>query len=149
MINQNCLQTSKLFKNQAETTQQSRIQMLTKSDGGLIGQAWYSLREAWFGRNADRLIVIDYKKLASEPQATLSQLYGELGETPYQHNFDEVVYDERDYDLGIGLGQLHTVRRKVEYQPRRPDIDEGVFREYERWSFWRTNAPRPGCVVIM
>jgi hypothetical protein len=52
------------------------------------------LREAWFGENAKRLIIIRYEVLTREPARVLRRLFEELREVPYAHDFENVVYDE-------------------------------------------------------
>jgi sulfotransferase len=59
-------------------------------DNGFVGQPWCTLREAWFGENASRLIIVQYEKLVREPKAVLARLYAELGEPPVAHDFENV-----------------------------------------------------------
>ncbi len=96
--------------------------MLLNSETGLIGVAWSAPREAWFSDEAKRLIVVDYERLASEPEAVMRRLYDELGEKWYGHDFARVEYDEPDYDAHIGMPGLHKVRGKVSLEKRESTI---------------------------
>lgn len=44
----------------------SRVETLMNPDKGLIGLTWRMLREAWFSEFADRLILVDYERLAQD-----------------------------------------------------------------------------------
>ena len=98
--------------------------------------AWSTFREAWFGDQAKRLIVIPYDTLAKNPQQTLQRLYAELGEAPFAHDFHNVVYDEPDYDANLGMPGMHKVRETVAYQERKACIPPDLFAKYEGANFW-------------
>src|SRR4051812_42292872 len=78
MLRRNPLQLSRIFNFQPGGSVYSRTEILMNSDNGLIGHAWALLREAWFGENAKRLIVVSYNSLVSQPAATMARLYQEL-----------------------------------------------------------------------
>ena len=137
MLNKNPLQLSRVFGFKPGSSVYARAETLMNSDTGLIGVAWSSMREAWFSDFADRLIVIPYDTLVREPEKTLRRLYGEVGEPYFQHDFDNVVYDEPDYDAAIGMPGLHKVREKVEYKERKISIPPDLFAKYADASFWR------------
>ena len=46
------------------------------------------------------------------PQQTIARLYAALDEAPFAHDFDNIVYDEPDYDTQLGIPGLHKVRPK-------------------------------------
>ena len=137
MLAKNPLQLSRVFNFKPGSSVYSRAELLMNSENGLIGQAWGSFREAWFGDNAGRLIVIPYDTLVREPEQTLRKLYAELDEFPFDHDFENVVYDEPDYDVAIGMPGLHKVRQRVEYIDRKPSIPPDLFAKYNDASFWR------------
>ncbi|KWF66313.1 sulfotransferase [Burkholderia multivorans] len=136
MLAKNPLQLSRMFGFQPGASVYSRAETLMNSESGLIGLAWATLREAWFGSDAARLIVIPYEKLVRHPEATLRRLYDALGEPWYAHDLDNVVYDEPDYDALLGMPGLHKVRQKVEYQERKPCIPPDLYAKYAGASFW-------------
>jgi sulfotransferase len=136
MLAKNPLELSRIFNFQSGGSVYSRVETLMNSENGLIGQAWSTLREAWFGEQARRLIVVPYDHLVQEPGRTLQLLYAELGEIPFAHDFDNVVYDAPDYDAHIGMPGLHKVRQRIEYQQRRPCIPPDLFAKYAAANFW-------------
>jgi sulfotransferase len=136
MLNKNPLQLSRIFKSQAGNSVYSRVEVLMNSEQGLIGRPWANLREAWFGAEAKRLIVINYESLARNPKQVLERLYQEIGEAPFTHDFQNVDYDEPDYDSLLGMPGLHKVREKVEYRERKPCIPPDIFKKYAGSNFW-------------
>lgn len=136
MLNKNPLQLSGIFNFQTGGSVYSRVEILMNADKGLIGKAWSRLREAWFGENAQRLIIIPYEHLAQYPQRTLQRLYAELGEAPFDHDFTNAAYDEPEYDAALGMPGLHTIRPKVEHQERQPCIPPDIFAKYAAANFW-------------
>ena len=118
-------------------------------ENGLIGLAWSGFREAWFSEEARRLIVIDYERLASQPQAVMRQLYRELGEEWFPHDFDHVEYDEPDYDAHIGMPGLHRVRRRVCFEKRESTIPPDLLNKYAGLNFWTKPEMNPKNVIIL
>ncbi|MDR3640487.1 MAG: sulfotransferase [Humidesulfovibrio sp.] len=138
MLNKNPAQLSRIFDYQPGTSIYARAETLMNAETGLIGRALSTFREAWFGELAARqLIVIPYETLAREPRQTLARLYEELGEAPFEHNLDKVVYDEPDYDASIGMPGLHTVREKVEFRERRSILPPDIFARLAPANFWQ------------
>ena len=136
MLGKNPLQLSKIFNFQPGTSVYARVETLMNSDNRLIGQAWSTLREAWFGEHAKRLIIVPYEHLVRDPARTMQRLYEELGAPYFAHDFNNAVYDEPDYDSLLGMPGLHKVRQKVEYEERKPCIPPDVFSKFAGTSFW-------------
>lgn len=149
MLRQNPMQLSRMFNFQPGSSVYGRAEILMNSDTGLVGVAWSSLREAWFSEHAKTLIAVTYDRLVSEPQTVMKRLYEELHEPFFQHDFDDVVYDEPDYDASIGMPGLHKVREKVEYQKREPCIPPDIFTKYADTSFWlKPEMNRRGVTIL-
>jgi sulfotransferase len=136
MLVKNPLQLSRVFNFQPGASVYSRAESLMNSENGLIGLPWATLREAWFGSEAGRLIIISYEGLVRRPEQTLRGLYEELGEPWYAHDFNNAVYDEPDYDALLGMPGLHKVRQKVEFAERKPCIPPDLFAKYAGTGFW-------------
>jgi sulfotransferase len=131
-------QVSRIVSDKTGKTVYARVEQYMEPEHGIIGFAWSALREAWFSELADRLILIPYEKLASSPQTVISDLYGLLGEPHFPHDFENLDYQEDTYDQGMGTPGLHTVRRRVALEPRRPAIPPDLFHKYDDSSFWKT-----------
>jgi sulfotransferase len=136
MLAKNPAQHSRLFNFQLGGSVYARTDALMNHDGGLIGQAWSTLREAWFGEHAQRLVIVPYDHLVKEPKRTMGRLYAELREKPFDHDFNNIAYDEADFDAFLGMPGLHTVRKKVEFLERKPCIPPDIFFKYASTQFW-------------
>jgi sulfotransferase len=149
MLAKNPLQLSRIFKFQPGVSVYARTDVLMNQESGLIGLPWANLREAWFGDQADRLIVVRYENLAAEPGLTMQRLYEALDEPLFEHDFDNVVYDEPDYDAMLGMPGLHSVRHKVEHLRRQPGIPPDVFSRLGSANFWLKPELNPRGVTII
>ena len=135
LVRANPHELSGLFGFEAGGTVYTRVNRLALNDG-LVGYALDALREAYFGEHAGRLILVEYEALTRDPKGTLAHLYDFLGEAPFAHDFQNVDYEARDFDLAIGAPGLHTVRREVSFLPRPTILPPELFRRFEGNSFW-------------
>jgi sulfotransferase len=149
MLAKNPLQLSRIFNFQPGVSVYARTDVLMNQDSGLIGLPWNNLREAWFGDLAERLVVVRYEQLAADPGRTMQRLYEVLDEPQFEHDFDNVVYDEPDYDAMLGMPGLHSVRQKVAYVQRRPSIPPDVFSRLGSANFWLKPDLNPRGVTII
>lgn len=79
LIRRNAFELSGIFGYEPSNTVYTRVARLASSDG-LVGFALDALREAFWGKHADRLILVGYEVLAKHPSETLRQLYQILDE---------------------------------------------------------------------
>lgn len=149
LLAKNPLQLSRMFNFQPGTSIYSRVEALMNSETGQVGLAWSTMREAWFGENAQRLILIPYDRLVKDPRKTLDRLYAELNEPTFTHDFTNVVYDENDFDSHVGMPGLHTVRPEVAYKERKPSIPPDVFSKYAATHFWEKSELNTRGVTIL
>lgn len=149
MIRRNPLQTPRGVNFNAGQTIYSRAETLMNSETGLVGLPWSSLRDAWFGEQAPRLLLIEYDALVSNPERVLRALYQELGEAWYAHNFDAVEHDEKEYDAMLGMPGLHAVRPRVSREVRPPCIPPDIFQKYADANFWRRTEANPRGVKVL
>jgi sulfotransferase len=140
-LRKNPLLVSSMFKGKnGGGTVHARVQSLS-APNGTVGFAWNATQEAFYGENADRLIVVDYEALTREPQRTIDTLYQTLGLPPFAHDFENVVYDEgSEFDAQLGVPGLHTVKRKVSFSERPTVLPPDLFERFVGRNFWR----RPG-----
>jgi sulfotransferase len=149
MLNKNPLRTSRIFGFQRGASVYQRTEALMNGDTGLVGLPWANLREAWFGAYAKRLILVPYEHLAKEPKRTLQKLYAELREPYFKHDFNEVSYEEPEYDEHLGMPGMHTLRKKVSYDERTPSIPPDIFLKYVANQFWDKPEFNTGGVTIL
>jgi sulfotransferase len=148
LVRRNAFEPSGMFGFEAGGTVYTRINRIAASDG-MVGYALDALREAFFGEDAHRLILVEYQALTRAPGATLAMLYDILGLPNYQHDFDNVEYQADDFDLALGARGLHTVRRKVEWIDRETILPPELFNRFSNDMFWRNSeAVRRNVTVL-
>ena len=141
LICANPLALSKLFGNDDE-----RINVYTRTETlaarqRLVGAAWSNLKEAFYGEQANHLLLVDDQYLTRAPAKTLSLIYDFLGEEHFAHDFDNVDYDEPEFDASLSTPGLHRVERQVRFNPRRTILPPDLFERFDKLSFW--NDPTP------
>jgi len=102
----------------------------------MVGMAYNALKEAYYGDYSDKLLLVEYDVLTKQPTETLQKIYHFLGEAPFEHNFNQVEYDEPEFDAKLGLPGLHKVRKKVEFVSRSTILPPDLFEKYDKLSFW-------------
>nr|WP_281501763.1 sulfotransferase [Kordiimonas laminariae] len=148
VFRKNPYENTKMFANDAErATVYSRTEALSQHNR-LVGHAWTALKEAYYGEQAERLLVVDYELLTKAPEQTLRLIYNFVGEEWFEgHNFEDVQFDAPQFDQALGMEGLHTVQPKVEFKPRRTILPPDVFKKYEGMSFWREPAGSAANVI--
>lgn len=136
LYRENAFDLSGIFGFDAGGTVYSRVGQLAPGNG-LVGFALNALREAFYGEQADRLLLIDYEALTRQPQRTMKELYRFIGEPLFRHDFDSVEYEAMDFDLALGTPGLHTVRKKVEFIERGTILPPQLFRSFMDDAFWK------------
>ena len=140
LVRQNAFEPSRLFVNAEErATVFSRVEALAHRDR-TVGFAWSALKEAYYGEHGRSLLILEYDILAQRPAETLNLIYDFLGEPSFQHDFTAVDYAAPAFDAQLATPGLHTVRRTVDFVPRRTILPPDLFQKYAALSFWRDPA---------
>ena len=132
-IQRDPFKSSRLFNYDLSMTVYDRIQAMNR--GAYLGAALNSLRQAWFGEHANKLVVIRYDSLVGRPNEVMRGLYEVLGEPYYDHDFENVEYQEPEFDRFLGLPGFHTVIQKVEPRHRETCLPAELFQQNVR-CFW-------------
>jgi sulfotransferase len=136
LIRKNAFDVSRIFVNpQERATVYSRAEALLNQNR-MIGFSWSALREAYYGADADRMLLVDYDILASRPKECIDLIYNFIGEEPFAHDFDNVSYEAQDFDMQLVAPGLHTVTGKVEFKPRRTVLPPDLFKRCQDLIFW-------------
>ena len=137
LIRRNRFELSKIFSFEAGGTVYSRVEGLSAGNG-MVGFAWNALREAWFGEQADRLLLVTYESLTETPQRALDAIYDFIGAPRFTHDLDNIHYDEAtEFDARLGTPGLHAVGNRVAATARPTILPPDLFRRFEPDSFWR------------
>lgn len=135
LVRRNVFDVSKLFNQGERASVYSRTEALSLG-GRLVGFAYHALKEAFYSEESACLLLVEYDLLAQNPQKTIDLIYKFIGEEPWEHDFENIDYDEPEFDLNLNTKGLHKVRPKVEFQPRRTVLPPDLFEQYNRLSFW-------------
>lgn len=135
LVRANNLEPSKMFNFEAGGTVYNRFDALASS-GGMVGFAYHALREAFFGEQSERLMLLSYESLTANPQRALTEVYNFLDEPHFQHNFDHVEYQANEFDIRLGSPGLHTVSGPVRNTKRQTILPPDLFVRMEPDSFW-------------
>jgi sulfotransferase len=149
LVRRNVFELSKIFDYEPTGTVYSRGEALTNGDG-MVGYAWGALKEAFYGEHSDSLILLQYETLVSRPEETMERLYQLLGESPFQHDFDNVVFEAADeFDARLGTPGLHRVARRVAAASRDPILPPDLYNRYVDESFWLDPSANTRGVTIL
>ena len=101
LIRRNAFVSSGIFNHEPGGTVYSRVEGLSKGDG-MVGFAWNAPREAVYGPQADRLLLVRYESLTANPLGTLAAIYDAIGEPLFAHDpvHIEPAYDMIEFDAG-------------------------------------------------
>ncbi len=127
---------SRMFNAASRNTVYSRCDALINA-GGTVGSAWTALKEAYYGDFSDRLLLVDYDLLTQHPARTIELIYQFIGEQSYEHGFNNVDYEENEFDQKLGVKGLHAVKKKVEFKSRRSILPPDLFVKYQEMDFWQ------------
>lgn len=135
VIRQNKFEPSKIFGFEVTGTVYSRFDALAASHG-MVGFPFQALKEAYYGAEADKLMLVTYESLTSKPKLVMEEIYDFVGETYFQHDFNNVEYNADEFDARLGTPGLHTVGRQVKAVKRQTVLPPDLFHRMESDSFW-------------
>lgn len=148
LVRKNKFQPSGIFGFESGGTVYSRVEHL--SGGGMVGFAWNALREAFCGDQSDVLLALTYRTLTNNPGAALDAIYDFIGEPRFEHDFENVTFDEgAAFDNKLGTPGLHAVGRKVKYERRQPVLPPDIIRRFAHDSFWLDPSRNPHRVLVV
>ncbi|MBY0238187.1 MAG: sulfotransferase [Burkholderiaceae bacterium] len=145
----NPYELTSLFVDDIErNTVYSRVDTLAQRNR-LVGYAWASLKEAFYGEHADRMLLVDYDLLAQAPNKVLPLIYQFIGEQVFEHDFEHVDYSADEFDAQLGVRGLHTVRPQVRLETRQTILPPDLFEQYSKLSFWTDTTASRSNVITM
>ena len=140
LLRANPLLPARLFSDDERANVYTRTEALSQRNR-LVGGPWTCLKEAFYGPDAAALLVVDYDYLASMPQHVIPLVYEFLGEEAFPHDYDNLSYDEPDFDDELRMPGLHRVRSKVSLETRRSVLPHDLYERFKTQSFWTEPTP--------
>lgn len=132
--------------NAALTDDESRQTVTTRCDAlmdvkkeGQVVKPYYFLEEGML-LNPDMIMLVEYESLCKKPESVMREIYQFIGKAYFDHDFDNVEYENEVFDKALNMKSLHTVRRKVTWQERATILPKSVWEKYADKEFWRVPA---------
>jgi sulfotransferase len=113
--------------------------MDVKKEGQVV-KPYYFLEEGLL-LNPDMIMLVEYESLCKQPESVMRELYAFINKPYFDHDFDNVEYDNEVFDKAINMKSLHTVRKQVSWVERTSILPKSVWDKYLHTDFWRTPAP--------
>lgn len=137
LIRRNPYELSGIFSFEPNGTVYSRAEGLTGANG-MVGYALSALREAVYGAEADRLLLLRYDSLVADPLGVLAQIYDFIGEEPGSHDPQNIEpsFDMMEFDRRLGTPGLHDVGSRVQRRGRKPVLPPDLFERHHEGAFW-------------
>jgi sulfotransferase len=148
LVQRNVFSPSSIFNYSPGGTVYTRANGVVSQDG-MVGAPYDALKQACYGAQRDRLLLVQYETLASDPAKALDAIYSFIGEPTFQHDFDHVDYDVTEFDERAGTPGLHTVRGTVKAEPRETLLPPDLFQRFANDAFWRDPRRIPAGLNII
>jgi len=125
--------------NQANTTVYDRVQILMRKEG-LVGYALNAFREAFYGPLRDRLLIVEYARLAQNPAGIMRAITDELKLPEFDYDFEHVqqLPGVAEFDAQLATPGLHTLKERVLYEPRNSILPPDIYKSLPV-PFWQVN----------
>ncbi len=135
LVQRNVFSPSSIFNYSAGGTVYTRANAIVAPDG-MVGGPYDALKQACYGAQRDRLLLVKYETLTTDPAKTMHAIYDFIGQPYFDHDFNHVDYDVTEFDERAGTPGLHTVRGTVKAEPRETLLPPELFRRFSRDAFW-------------
>jgi len=145
ILNKNCFYTKQINENVFSQNIFVRINELFQRE--IIN--YHSFLQEGFALNPEMIHFIEYENLCKEPEKIMRGVYEFLEKPYYSHDFENVGYSNENFDRACNLKNLHTVKKRVEYNPPRNVLPPEIVKKYKEMNteFWRENY-KPDADII-
>lgn len=148
LVQRNVFSPSSIFNYSAGGTVYTRANAVVGPDG-MVGGPYDALKQACYGAQRDRLLLVQYDTLTTEPARAMRAIYDFLGEPHFSHDFNHVDYDVTEFDERAGTPGLHTVRGQVKAEERETLLPPELFNRFIHDAFWRDPARTPAGLRVV
>ena len=148
LIQRNVFSPSSIFNYSVGGTVYTRAQQVVAPDG-MVGGPYDALKQACYGAQRDRLLLVQYETLTTDPAKTMQAIYAFIREPAFEHDFGHVDYDVTEFDERAGTPGLHTVRGTVKAEPRDTLLPPDLFNRFIHDAFWRDPQRIPAGLQVV
>jgi sulfotransferase len=134
----NPFHSSTLVKQECNDNVFSRSDGMMDKNGGVIAGPWICLQEG-YALNPEMIYFVEYENLCKNPEKEMRTIYEFLEKPYYAHDFENVEYSNENFDRSCNLKDLHTVKKRVEYNPPRCILPPEIVKKYKEMNmeFWK------------
>ena len=143
LVRRNAFEMAGAFGLDQGCTVFTRIDRLAARDG-VVGYALDALKEAYYGEHTGRLVLVEFEALCRAPEQTLRDLYAQIGEPYFPHDFESVDSEAEVFDPPPGPRGAPTARRRLEWIERNTVLPPELFARFENDAFWRRSGANAG-----
>jgi len=130
-----------LTDDEAKETVTTRCDALmdVKKEGQVV-KPYYFLEEGLL-LNPDMIFLVEYEGLCKDPEGTMRKIYAFIGKQYFEHDYNNVEYENEIFDRALNMQSFHTVRKKVSWEERRSILPRSIWDKYAGKEFWRPQTP--------
>lgn len=138
ILAKNCLYNTVMTSDDAGHTVTTRCDALmdVKKEGQVV-KPYYFLEEGLL-MNPDMILLVEYESLCKNPERVMRNIYNFIDKPYYNHDFNNVEYENETFDIALNMKNLHTVRKAVTWQERPSILPSSVWQKYGGKEFWRS-----------
>lgn len=104
---------------------------------GYVAGPLANVKHSMYCSERRQILYLEYETLVKSPESAMRQVYDFLGEDWWPHDFSNVEDQYDEFDQQAKIVGLHTVRKKVEWRPRRSVLPDELWRQYGPLTYWR------------
>ena len=138
LVRQQPYEFTTMFSPEENVSVYSRCEALLQP-GRTLSFAYTATKQGITSEHKSSIMVIDYEKLASNPEFIIKTLYNFIDEPYYEHDYSNVEQSYPEFDSEVNLKNLHTTRKKVSYIEKEmiipPDFTQMVDQQFP--SVWK------------
>lgn len=141
IFKKNPLYTNTLIKDDMKHHVFSRCDAMMDGKDGIVTTNWANLQEGYYA-HPEMLYLVEYETLCKNPKETMTKIYEFLNLPYFEHDFENLEYKNEPFDVVCNLKDLHTVRKRVEYNPPKMILPPEVIDKYSSASmeFWKKSS---------
>jgi sulfotransferase len=104
---------------------------------GYVAGPLANVKQSLFCNERDQICYVEYDDLVKNPLIVMKKIYNFLGESWFEHDFNNVEDSYDEFDVGVKIEGLHKVRNRVEFKQRRPILPNDLWHQYSSSTFWK------------
>lgn len=131
-----------LYHHQQLSSVYERCSMLMgeiPNTAGYVAGPLANVNQSIYSNERDHICYIEYDTLVKHPKESMMKIYEFLEEPWFEHDFNNVEASYDEFDDQTKIKGLHSVRKSVQYIPRRSTLPMDLWNKFENHSFWKYN----------